>query len=279
MTKLTVKMYNIYHTMLYPRLSHLRGFTRLSEVLRKLSFRKAEAIDEKPTPITEFEWDYLIVLDSCRYDKYQKARKYDVSTRISCRGNSDEFIQKNFSAGNWSNVTYISGCSHLESKKFRALTGRNPDDTFDDVIRVYENNWNEDLGTVTAESVYEAAIENLDGAERGIVHFVQPHNPFIGDFDLGYDVAGRGSPDGEQFRNVWVLGESQKLDSDEIVKAYESNLDYVIRFVDKLVTDLDGEFLITSDHGDLLGEDGLYGHTYGSKAKKVREVPVDKIER
>jgi hypothetical protein len=194
-------------------------------------------------------------------------------------GNTDEFIEKNFSTGNWSDVTYVSGCSKLKSRKFRALTARNPDETFDDVIRVYENEWNQNLGTVTAESVYEAAIENLDVAERGIVHFMQPHNPFIGDFDLGHDVAGMGSPDEKQFRNVWVLGESQKLNSDTIVKAYESNIDYVIRFVDKLIADLDGKFLITSDHGELLGDDGLYGHSYGSTAKKVREVPVDKIER
>jgi len=59
-------------------------------------------------------------------------------------------------------------------------------------------------------------------------------------------------------------------------KAYEENLIIVLGYVTKLCDELlhykpSGRIVITSDHGELLGENGKYGH--GSRAPHTLEVP------
>jgi len=43
-------------------------------------------------------------------------------------------------------------------------------------------------------------------------------------------------------------------------KAYLDNLHIVLKNAQALCEKLDGKTIITSDHGELLGEKGLYGH-------------------
>jgi len=48
-------------------------------------------------------------------------------------------------------------------------------------------------------------------------------------------------------------------------RAYEENLRVVIEHVLQLIRNLHGKIIITSDHGELLGERGMYDHLKGKK--------------
>jgi len=74
-----------------------------------------------------------------------------------------------------------------------------------------------------------------------------------------------------------------------LIEAYKENLRIVLDYVAKLCRKLFGKIVITSDHGELLGEEGAYEHPNGpidkifnnlfSKRKKIlQEVPWLKVE-
>lgn len=54
---------------------------------------------------------------------------------------------------------------------------------------------------------------------------------------------------------------------------YEENLKIALQEVTKMINRLPGRVIITSDHGELLGEEGLYGHPSGFAHNKLLEVP------
>ncbi len=56
-------------------------------------------------------------------------------------------------------------------------------------------------------------------------------------------------------------------------KAYEENLRYALAQVKILSQQLEGEIIVTSDHGEFLGEDGMYGHPKSSENPILRNVP------
>ncbi len=101
--------------------------------------------------------------------------------------------------------------------------------------------------------------------KRLIVHFMQPHVPFVApETDLEIDEL-----------NAWEAAMRGKISHEEVQEAYKENLVFVMGFVEDLVDDLDGKVAITSDHGNLLGEGGLYGHPHNHTVKPLREVPWD----
>jgi len=55
--------------------------------------------------------------------------------------------------------------------------------------------------------------------------------------------------------------------------AYAFNLRIVLEYVSLLVNHLEGEIIITSDHGEFLGERGYFSHNWGIKNRIVRHVP------
>lgn len=75
---------------------------------------------------------------------------------------------------------------------------------------------------------------------------------------------------------VYDLAEMGEATQSEVREAYKSNLRYVLRKVDNFVENLEGKTVITADHGDLLGENGLYGHyLHESEIRQLRVVPWD----
>lgn len=55
--------------------------------------------------------------------------------------------------------------------------------------------------------------------------------------------------------------------------AYRYNLNEVMKEVKKICERAPGEKVITSDHGELLGENGVFGHILKSDNKLLRNVP------
>ena len=68
---------------------------------------------------------------------------------------------------------------------------------------------------------------------------------------------------------------ARKLGVEKLRRAYEENLKLVLSYVNELVSYLrrEGLVVITADHGELLGERGLFGHPERVRVPELVEVP------
>jgi len=124
-----------------------------------------------------------------------------------------------------------------------------------------------------------------------VLHYLQPHAPFLSlkeSQTVGITILQNmmKTPFGEMLRSLigtnrlWAiegklsqlkLGIS-KLDpytaalravgEEGFRKAYEDNLRIVLEHVRMLLEEVEGKFVVVGDHGELLGEEGRFGHIY-----------------
>lgn len=278
---LRTKIKDLYKRHIYRNYPQIRGTTRIMSVLERVSeigLRKVD--DAEVSRITDLDWDNLIILDAGRFDYYKKLFN-ESGYRISAGSSTAEYIKKNFSEGSFSDVVYISSNPHTHHSKFKDLTGRTPEKTFYELYECYITDWDSDVGGVRPEPVYRDAksANKLFPDKRLIVHFMQPHIPFINyEFDVETTSFTEFSEIGDvtkEKKDPISLARKGVIDESEIRKAYKSNLREVMPFVEALIDELTGKTVVTADHGNFLGENGLYGHPYGSDALQVRKVPWD----
>lgn len=273
MANILSRIFIAYTQNIYPRIKKRRGATRLHRLLQKLSQIGVEKIDEEPEPIHEKEWDNLLILDACRYDTYQKIAG-DSDYRITVGSMSKEFIEKTFGNHDFSDTVLITANPYYHETHFRNATGKKAEDVFHEVFHTYQTDWDDEENTVMPEDVVKnvKTAEKLFPEKRKLVHFMQPHLPFIGS-ELS-DFSFRKAITAEEERDkVWDKAMKGVITREEAVKGYEENLEYVLPHVEELKEELDGKTAVTADHGTFLGENGLYKHPRDSKAKALRKVP------
>lgn len=224
--------------------------------------------------IYEKDWEVLVVLDACRVDLMREvAGEYpflqDVDTIKSVGSMSEEWLAKTFDE---EYRTQISETIYVTTNAFsgEVLTP----DNFRMVDELWGYCWDDDLGTVPPSSVTDRAISiarDYDPA-RLIVHYMQPHHPFIGS-----DVFGRFGVDqfgGQKEVTVVDALRYNAISREEFWSAYRDNLRFVLNEVSILLTNTDAdEVVITSDHGEALGEWAIYGHPAGCLHPAVTNVP------
>jgi hypothetical protein len=157
----------------------------------------------------------------------------------------------------------------------------------DDGRRLHQNHFdNIDPKRVTAKAL-QSHEENPN--KKLIIHYMQPHAPYIGDNadelrqeleenhglkskyftkDLGEDY--------EQYGSLMGLAKKGKISDGKLRVLYIENLAVVLNEVKELISKLDGKTVVTSDHGELLGEsDGpwQYGHPEYVFNEELRKVP------
>lgn len=270
------KIYELYTKHYYRRFPKKTGSWRIKRELAKLASRdepkagKGESIFEKQP-----EWKNLIILDAARHDLYEEVNG-KTESRTTVGSQSTEFIEKTFSEGDYSDVIYITANPFFNEEKFEEITGRELDEVFHQVFSTYADKWSEENNTVMPGSVVKDALtaEKLFPEKRKIIHFMQPHYPFVNS-----DLADTGiNPDldrGEKDFSLWQLAEMGEYEKNELWKPYRENLELVMPYAEELVEKLTGTTVITADHGNMAGEYGLYGHPRGLKLEKLRKVPWD----
>lgn len=229
----------------------------------------------------EGDWDYLIVLDACRYDIFKKIVDKDAGYVISGGHWTQQWLEWNFN-GRYTDVVYIAGNPHLASLNLRKTFGFNP---FYKVDEVWKYGWDDSLRTVPPEEVTKAACKMLDRfpEKRMIIHYNQPHAPYLTDQALNpigrpplhttEQVLSIGSQP-ERPKNIYKIAEEGMISTKRMKKAYEKNLKLVMEEVRKLVEELHGKVILTADHGEMLGEYGVFGHNHQwLKVKEELVVP------
>lgn len=277
--------------------------------------------------ITEEEWDYLVVLDACRFDFFEDMFREFLSGTLEkkkSRGSStldwlvnsfpDEYDIAYFSANPYINSKGVP----LDESKWGASCGYNwvATEHFSEIIDVWEFGWDEELGTTYPKSLNEA-FHSRDHGRRSIIHYMQPHAPYISSgkgrklkrIKEGFEESNNGESGGnlsgikrwirsklenhlEGKEIVMKVGMLLDLEADTILnevrengaekilkKYYRDNLRIALKYVSRLIDDLSGKIIVTSDHGEAFGEQGIWEHHAETKISVLTEVPWVEIEK
>lgn len=216
--------------------------------------------------IFEEDWDNLVVLDACRADTYEESADLgEYSTRTSKASMTERWVKANFSGRDLRDTVYL--CANGMAR---------PDEVGAD-LHEYRPVWLEAQRgdghdrVCRPEQLTDAAAEAAETFpdKRLIVHYVQPHVPFLG-------------PTGESMPVQKDIPElAAEYDDETLWTAYRENLELVLDEVDRLLPNLPGKTVITADHGQLFGERlrpipiSEYGHPRGIYHKNLVEVPWD----
>ncbi len=131
------------------------------------------------------DWDYLVILDACRYDYFEKI--YDeyltgkIHSAVSCASDTREWMKKTFK-NKHDDIIYISANPHINSKGVDvANVGFDPRACFHKIVDVWDFGWDEKVGTIPPEEVNQAAMaaKLAYPDKRLIIHYFQPHAPYL----------------------------------------------------------------------------------------------------
>jgi hypothetical protein len=230
------------------------------------------------------DWDNLIILDACRFDQFEKLNTVsgELEARASVGSATPEFLEKNFGGEEYHDTVYITANPMYRTKDLGGV--------FHAVVDVWDTGWDEERKTVPPEAVAESALDAYERYpnKRLIVHFMQPHYPFIGESakklskHAGFEHTYREVLDGEGSRDhptIWQLLERGEVDEEIVLTAYDENLEVALPHVQALVDVFSEKTVVTSDHGNLVGERILpfskprYGHPIETYAEGLRKVP------
>lgn len=273
------KLFKLYKHSIYPQVKDKRGATRLYNFLEQRAMSSFRGFEGTPTSIFERgEWKNLVILDACRHDIYSEMYG-DSGKRVSLGTCTAEYIENTFSDGDYSDTVYISANPHFYSALFEEKTGRKPSGVFHEVFHTYDTDWDEELCHVLPAAVARDAVAaaKLFPDKRKIIHFHQPHAPYVGvDIEHGrIKVTERGEriPVNDA-KSIGKKVETGELSIETLRSSYRKNIKIAREEVDEMLEKLEGRTVLTSDHGEILGENGLMGHPDGGyDAKILREVP------
>ena len=203
--------------------------------------------------IMDAEWDTLIILDACRYDLFEEQNTIagDLDQRTSRGSHTSQFLYGNFNGRELLDTVYTTASPQLRSRRDEI------DVTFCDVNNAWDSSyWDEDDGTVPPDRMTEACIESFSEypKKRHIFHYIQPHYPFLVS-EIGDSTRGIGEDHAEGY-NLWNSIFRGKLDADieSIHESYEKNFELVLDSIEELLEMDLGRVVVTSDHGNMLGE-------------------------
>jgi hypothetical protein len=240
----------------------------------------------------ERDWDLLVVLDTCRTDALAAvADEYDF---LADRGavwspgsTSGEWVAHTFDrayARAIARTGYVTANPHSEEVLRNRLmppqyvavpaTWPNWDPVEPDAFGLLDEVWadahDERLGVVPPERVTDRAIAAGRDADldRLVVHYMQPHAPYIADAVEGDEsISGTCADPFEALRR----GDA---DRETVWNHYLDNLRLVLDEVASLRENVDADrVVITADHGEAFGEWGFYEHPVGCPLPAVKRVP------
>jgi len=224
-------------------------------------------------PITERDWDNLLILDACRFDLYDECADLPGSYEpyYSVASDTAEFLKRTFRGESFPDTV----CVTATPKYVQAEV----EESFHDIVHVWKDDWDEDDRTVRPSVMNDRVLEVHEQYpnKRLLAHYIPPHQPFVGE-------TGKSIPHGTRFcgdtievdpekPNVWRGLRRGEFEKETVWKAYRENLELALPAVRLMLEALPGRTVITSDHGNAFGEYGFYGHPILRHVACLIEVP------
>lgn len=222
------------------------------------------------------DWDNLLLLDACRYDLFEEVADLQGElANVESKGtNTVQFLNGNLKNRELLDTVYVT--ANPQFHKIREQL----DCEFHAVMDIWHDDWDDAVQTVRPETTASAAQRAAEEYpnKRLFVHFNQPHVPFIGEegaeiFNI-QEIIDHPLPFWQQpMAGAWDASDG------EIWNAYKENLLSVIPYIEDLFAKLNGKTVVTSDHGNMIGERGRpipireYGHPRWSYVEELVTVP------
>ena len=268
-----------------------------NRVLQKVIFPLLFSTN-KGERVLDHEWDNLIILDDCRFDAFSRAyhalKTEGTLREFTSRGtDTTSFLLENFSGSYHPDIVYVTA-----NPRVNTLVPNN----FFKVISVWSKGWNDEFNTVLPETMYQYALgaSQRYPDKRLIIHFIQPHIPFV-DLPDGAWIGAKIFPELSKssqkrpqatshskvpfsvylppWNSDWYLLELS-LGNRRIWELYQMNLARVLTYVARLLNELPGKSVVTADHGEAIGDRlhpllplRVYGHPPGVRMKSLTQVP------
>lgn len=229
--------------------------------------------DRNDPPLPDCDWDNLLLLDACRYDLFKECSTLpgELQTRYSVASNTAEYVTKTFKDNEYPEIV----CVTSTPKYYKP----NVEDSFHDIIHVWDEHWDDDHRTVLPDVMNDAVQDAVKSYpnKRILAHYIPPHVPFIG--QKGQEIPHEVVFCGDVIRmdtdaqDIWDSLEDGTLDHDTVWNAYRENLEIALDAVNEILPELPGKTAVTSDHGNAFGELGVYGHPPYRHIKPLIQVP------
>lgn len=221
----------------------------------------------KGTEVMPEEWDNLLLLDACRYDFFEKRNTVEgrLEGRFSRGTMSWDFMEENFVGETLHDTVYVTANPYVDDLPegiFHAI-----DDS------PLTDGWSDEKGTSLPETVTEAALRAGEEYphKRLIVHYMQPHRPYLG--ETARQIYQRLPRMEDTFSEV-----GKEVTEDELRSAYGETLEIALNEVERLLETVGGRSVVSSDHGELLGErphpllEPMFGHGF-PRCEELCKVP------
>lgn len=232
------------------------------------------------------EWDVLVLCDACRVDLFSEVadeyswlpsgKQIEQTAIDSVAGSSKEWMDRTFGSRDkekLQSTAYVTGnpfSDHvLDERDFGLLD------------EVWRYAWDNNVGSIRPEPIVDRTIQigRNEDYDRIIVHLMQPHVPFLDhpEIHAGFRPDAWGSPESAldstyQGVNVWWRIRNGDLDHDQVWMAYKQNLRIALNSIEKLRQNIEGQMIISADHGNAIGERGVWGHP-DIPVSNIRKVP------
>lgn len=223
------------------------------------------------------DWNVLVILDAMRYDVFKrcntiKGKLQQVDTEASC---TPQWLNQTFP--DEYPYTYVSGNPICTSRV--DVNGYKGGDHFEEVIDVWDSGWDQTYRTVLPKTMTKYAYPYL-AREKVIIHYMQPHFPALGKTQFDLNKGGWIPMDGA----VAFVGtdfHQKEADIKVMRVAYVENALLVLYEMLALLEDIPQEqkVILTTDHGELLGESDLRGHLCEINHPILRNVPWFEVKR
>lgn len=221
------------------------------------------------------DWRTLIVLDSCRFDFFTRAlEKTEIEgilTPVDSEARNTPQWYRNHWRGDQSDTVLISSnpqpwADGVEvAENFCLKPFCSAEDPHD------QNFWQHPDETI---ELYKTSDRK---GKRSLVHFIPPHMPFLGRKgqkmfkELG--ISDTDSMTTEKIRE-WANENTWR----ELENIYEENILFALGRIQKEIHSFEFPLVISSDHGELIGERNIYGHPPEIDHPALRIVPWLEVE-
>lgn len=232
--------------------------------------------------VMDEDWDNLIVLDACREDLFRGTvdlSQFDSYRTVTSLGSATpEWVRNNFADQPFGDTVYVTS---------NPFVTRYASDSFHEIVEVWRESFDDETHTVPPKAISEKSREIIETHpdKRVVLHYMQPHHPFRNLSYKGWHpdemIVDRAQ---EEVHTPWDALQAGLTDKNTVLGAYRDNLEYVMESVSEVVDDLPGRTVVTSDHGNMLGEWGLpfpiriYGHPPRLRFPELVNVPWAVVE-
>jgi hypothetical protein len=235
-------------------------------------------VKDQLTLLRRVHWDVLIVLDACRADYFD---------RVAPNAGAEAVRAAASCTAGWVRRArpVLSGCLYLTANPVvsRELE-REPGSV--EIVSLWRNLWAR-LTDRRIPAVHPWAVNGavLGWHEQGrlngrriVVHYLQPHSPYVGRTPLPM---ARWGPSGNalaaecsRLRRPDAAVREGDLSWRLVRRAYRENLRLAWRAARHLAHRLEGQVVVTADHGEVLGEHGgRFGHECHWEFEELFRVP------